>query len=199
MTSSAPATEPPATSSSHLVVETAYTTPARPGVLLVGILENGELAPGQELEATLTDGRQTRVVVRAVDSVTTSETGNRTVGLLLEPTDATVLQSGVVLRTPGLERIQSPPSRPKIRVEVSENVRLSLSFSDGATKSLAVVGALLLTFMILATFVLATFYVVTDHRTRTPILATLIISLAAPPFWSIFILIARYYLSSGLE
>jgi len=92
----------------RLVVETAHTTSARAGVLLVGRLEAGEVEPGQKLVAELRGSEQLEVVVRAVDSVAGSDEDGRIVGLLLEPTDAKRLVPGTVLTAP--QAVQRTPT-----------------------------------------------------------------------------------------
>jgi len=163
----------------RLVVEPTHTTPARTGVLLVGRLEAGEVEPGQKLAAELLGGEQLEVVVRAVDSVAGSDEDGRTVGLLLEPTDAKRLVPGTVLTAPQAIRRTPAVSAQPAELRVPEVVKLSIELPDSRTRVLIFAGVSILAIMSSAVFVLATFYVVTDQEARTPILVSLIASFAA--------------------
>ena len=188
---SVPSRMPNLAQSAHprLVVEASYTTPARTGVLLVGRLEAGDVAPGQTLAAELAGDERLEVVVRAVDSVVGDHEGSRTVGLLLDPTDAERLVPGTVLTAPKARQGNSAVASHAIELRVSEVIKLSVEFPDSRARALVLAAASFLAVMSIAVFGLATVYVVTDQEARVPI----IVSLIAAFFAAIPFTIARYF------
>jgi len=102
-----------------LVVDNAYRTPVRPGVLLVAQLRAGNVRPGERLEAELPNGGHLEVVVQAVDSMTEGDRGERTVGLLLAPTDASKLAPGTILTSPYGKRELRESEEPRVGIRAT--------------------------------------------------------------------------------
>jgi hypothetical protein len=169
-----------------LIVDNTYRTPVRSGVLLVGKLREGNVRPGEKLEAKLLDGGRLEVVVQAIDSMTEGDRGERTVGLLLEPTDTSKLTPGTVLTSPQDHR--EIPVIEEFWPAESEVVRLSLVLSSGGLRALVLTGLAFAVAMFFATFMLAAYYVVTDQNARIPVLVALIVGILVAPS----ILIGRF-------
>jgi len=159
-----------------LIVDNTYSTPVRSGVLLVGKLREGDVRSGERLEAQLPDGGRLEVVVQAIDSTTEGDGGERTVGLLLEPTDTSKLAPGTVLTSPQDNRevqISREPQPEKLGA-----VRLSQVLPSGALRASALTVLALTVAMFIATFALAAYYVVTDRSARVPVLVVQIVSIS---------------------